>query len=499
MRVEGPSTKAQLDLPEHEMNRFLLVVACVGVLAGVACTLFGCGGGSSPLPVGQVEFPLQASVKTAPFTLREIALEAAWPGDHFEAAGATARIQRPDGTSEALSLDANADGSKLTLGEATVVPSGTTDRISQGTVSADVRLIAEIVTAPNEITSVTLRTRDAGDTLDITGARAHIHRPDNTDERVDMVTNADQTQVTLGPCRPATTSSWWENDLCITGPVAVRDGATGSATEIGAVDFSFDLRPDGHVAIPSTIRVSIPTIGTADDRRVVMEGLAPDRDLVWVAVGEESGAWLCSKLYQADGSGQVIITDTMARVTADRLSGPRSSVWLDFADPDAPMPPPSPRPPIGPPAPPGPGGGDANGEGSNLNVVVVSGPLWLVNGKTGARAQIGRIKFGFEVLADGSVVAPKTLSVSVPVSGTSRTTAVYATGLKQGDFVKTRVVENSGSAIVSPVRQADYTGTVTVHGALRGVNARRLSGPHSSLAFLFARTDADGDGEPDLF
>ena len=71
--------------------------------------------------------------------------------------------------------------------------------------------------------------------------------------------------------------------------------------------------------------------------------------------------------------------------------------------------------------------------------------------------------------------------------------------MEPGDFVKTRVVEDSGSAIVSAVRRADRRGAASIHGALRGITALRLSGSHSSLAFFFARTDADGDGVPDLF
>jgi hypothetical protein len=473
----------------------------VTVWAGIVAVplLSGCGGSEAPFPTGRQEVPVQATVDVAPFTVREIALSTVWPGDRIDAAGATARIQRPDGTSDAISLDVSADGKKLTLGQATVVPSDAGDRASQGTVSADVRLIAEIVTAPEEITSITLRTRDPGDTLDITGARARVFRADGPHDAVDLAINADQTEVVLGPCKLATEPNYWTNWLDVEGPVVVRDGPTGSATQIGELGFTCDLRPDGHVALPSTIRVSVPTVGTADDRRIVMEGLTPEHDRAWVVVGEHSGAWLVSKLYEADASGQVIITDTMARVTAERLSGPASSLWLEFIDRDAPVPPPAPPGPPGPPVP-GPGpGGEENDERSPLNVAVINGPLQIVNGKTGVRTEIGRLKFGFEVLADGTVVAPETLSLHVPASGTARESAVNVTGLEPGDFVRTRVVEDSGAATVSPTFQANSEGTATVYGALRGITALRLSGPHSSLAFWFARTDADDDGVPDFF
>ncbi|MBM3474528.1 MAG: hypothetical protein FJX75_14790 [Armatimonadetes bacterium] len=484
------------------MGRTVVAIILWASVVATAPLLVGCGGSEAPFPTGRQEVPVEVTVDVAPFTIQEIALSTVWPGDRIDAAGATARIQRPDGTSDAMTLQVSADGKKLTLGQATVVPWDAGDGVSQGTVSADVRLIAEIVTAPGEITSVTLRTRDPGDTLDITGAEARVYRADSTDDVVNMTISADQTEVVLGPCALASVASWWGNYLYIDGPMVVQDGPTGSATEIGYLGLEVDVRSDGHVVIPATIRVSIPTIGTADDRRLVIEGLTPEHDQAWVAVGEQSGAWLSSKLYQADPSGQVIITDTMARVTAERLSGPDSSLWLNFTDPDAPTPPPGPPgggggPPV-PPSP-GPGGGEENDEGSRLNVVVIGGPLWVIHGKTGARTELGRIKFGFEVLGDGTVVAPEGLSLHVPASGTARESAVGVAGLEPGDFVRTRVVEDSGAATVSATYQANSEGSVSVLGALRGITALRLSGRHSSLSFWFARTDADDDGVPDCF
>jgi len=475
------------------MSRSMVVaVLCAVVAVASGCLIGGCGDATNPLPVGRVEVPMLATVSVEPFAIRQIALTATWPGDHFDAAGATARIQRPDGTSDAVSLDVSPDGNKITLGQATAVPSGAADHASQGTVSADVRLIATIDQVPGEITGVVLRTRDLGDTLDITGARAWLYPENAQRSPIDLAISPDQTEVRLGPVSIATPGDWSWAYLRIEGPFAVRDGATGSATWIRSLEFWFDMRPDGHIVVPDTIRVSIPTLGTADDRRIVMEGLAPAHDHAWVELYNGEGGAIRSREYEADPAGQIIITDTMARVTADWLAARYTSISMIFSDPAMPGNEGSP--------PPGPGSGGTDGESTrNLNVVVIDGPLWAVNGGTGARVEIGRVKFGFEVLKDGTVVAPSGFTFGLPASGRARNRGLAAAGLHPGDFGQTRTAADNGPVIRSPVCRADSSGNLLIPRFMGPLTALQLSGPHSSLAFCFARTDANDDGFPDMF
>ena len=97
---------------------FVAAIAC-----GVAAGLCGCGASHEPLPDGRIQFPVAVTVEVAPNTLHQIEVLAAWPGNTFRAAGATATIERPDGSSGAMPFSVSGDRTTLTIGEAAVVPS----------------------------------------------------------------------------------------------------------------------------------------------------------------------------------------------------------------------------------------------------------------------------------------------------------------------------------------------------------------------------------------
>jgi hypothetical protein len=463
------------------------VVATLSLLAG-------CGDGSGNAPGADI--PLQAAIQVSPLAVESVALTATETGDHFTVDGATAHIQRPSGSTDDVTLDLSSDGRTLTLGRATVEASIIGDAGLQA--QADVRVVAEVSQgASGEIGGVTLRTRDTGDTLDVAGAKAYVERPDGSSDAVDMEISADGTEVKLGAFNlaptPGTLWYWRLNRLVIEGPVHVQDGPTGSRTEIGSLAFSFGAYRGDKIVAPSTIRASIPTIGVALDRRVVVEGLTGGDGYTWAAITDNSGGVTYSKAYMADDTGQAIIPDTLGQFTAERLSGPDSHIEMCFGDTYKRTPPPILWPPIYDVK--GPGDGGRPG----LNVLAVDGPIGLYGGAMGATAELGKLRLAFEVLSDGTVVLPATISFSLPTRGVARSQSVEMTGLAAGDFVQTKLVDNSNRVVRSAIVQAAAGSDTTVADAQGGMLGSDLSGSGSSFTLFFARTDLDGDGKPDLF
>ena len=472
-------------------------VPVASLLVAATLLLGGCGGEWSNAP--GVSVPVQGTIQVAPFAITGMTLATTDPGDRFSLDNATARVERPDGTSDDVDLSLSGDGTTLTLGQATLAPAGAADLASQQATQADVRVVAQIeAPQPGQIERVTLRIRDPGDTLDIAGAKAHVERPDGSIDPVDMTIGADRTEVALGPFKvapmPGSTRYWYWllNRLVIEGPVSVQDGPTGSRTEIGSLAFSFGVYKDNEIVVPTTVRACIPTIGVASDRRVVVEGLKPDHDYVWASVTEQSGGQIYSRAYLADDSGQAVIPDTLGQVTAERLSGPNSHIEMCFGCTYRKTPPPIVWPPIY-------DGNVGPGGRSGLDDLIVEGTIRVMDGATGTQTQLGRLRLGFEVLTDGTVVAPARFTLSIPTRGAAGNQALQATGLEAGDFAQLRIVDNSGRVARSPVGRAQAGGSLILPDAGGGVTAANLSGANSSLSLFFARTDANGDGHPDWF
>jgi len=470
-----------------------LRLSLAAALVAALCFLVGCGDEGANAP--GTDAPLQGTIQVGPSAINSVTLATTAVGDVFEAAGATATMERADGTTEDVNLTLSADGMTLTLGQAAVTPP--LDLGAQAPTQADVRVVARVEsTKSGVIDSVTLTARDPGDTLDITGAKAHVERPDGNYEAVDLTINGDGTEVTLGPFTVEPTPSWrwfWIlNRLVIEGPVRVQDGPTGSTTEIGSLAFSFGVDKADHVVVPEAVRACIPTIGVASDRRVVVEGLTPDHDYTWAAITDNSGGVTYSKAYMADDTGQAVIPDTLGQFTADRLSGPNSHVEMCFGSTYKRTPPPVYWPPVYDGA--GPGGGGRSG----LNILSI-GPLTVAHAMAGGRTEIGRLRLGFEALDDGTVVAPATFAFNVPLRGLARDQSVRITGLQPGDFCQSRFVDNSGRVARSPTIRADSGGGALIRDAQGGLPASAYSGPDSRISLFFARTDANGDGKPDWF
>ncbi len=474
-----------------------VVVLCV--LAALPW-LVGCAGSGESGPAADVALAT-AIVADQPGQITSLTIATKQLGDTINAPDAKAQIRRPDGTSDPVPLTVAADGTKITVGPARVSPPpgpGPADRISQGQPGhADVPVLATVVAStPGEITSATVEALGPGDTMNIDGATAHVQHADGTSDPVSLAINDAHTLVTLGRA-PVHTGNWnnqyWTLEtLAIDGPVSVTDGPTGHTTVVGSLAFSFGVKPDGTAMAPTQIHATIPTVGTAEDRRVVVDGLEPARGYTWTVITDKDGGMYYSHPHVADTSGQAIIPDSLGRITAEILSGPKSRIELCFAGW-----PRYPPPPEGPPTDGGaPGGG---GVPTGLDSLIITGPLRFKDGHTGTWAELGGLCFGFEVLPSTMTVAPDSIAFSIPTNrgGTNRT--VVVAGLAPGDFAETAIESARGRMYESRIYRADPSGGITITDAFANLTAHDLSGPRSSFALFFARTDSNGDGLPDYF
>jgi len=461
--------------------------------------LVGCAGSGESGPAADVAI-MTAIVADQPGQITSLAIATKQAGDTINAPDAKAEIRRPDGTADPVALKVAADGTKITVGRARVSPpvSGAADRVSQGQPGhADVPVLATVVApTPGEITSATVETLEPGDTMNIEGATAHVQHADGTSDPVTLSIDDAHTLVTLGraPVSPDNWGSqyWTLETLVIDGPMSVTDGPTGHTTIVGSLAFSFGVKPDGMAMAPKQIHATIPTVGTAEDRRVVVDGLEPARGYAWTIITDRDGGMYYSHPYVADTSGQAIIPDSLGRITAEILSGPKSRIELCFAGW-----PRYPPPPTGPPTNGGaPGGG---GVPTRLDALIITGPLRFKDGHTGTWTELGGLCFGFEVLPSAVVVAPDSLAFSIPTNrgGTNRT--VVVAGLAPGDFAETAIESTHRRMYESRIYRADASGGITLTDAFANLTAHDLSGPRSSFALFFARTDSNGDGLPDYF
>jgi len=201
--------------------------------------------------------------------------------------------------------------------------------------SADVLIRAIITTAANSITSVTVTTQEAGDQVTVAGATAQIDRADGTTAPVTLTATGGGTQLTLGTAT-VTPSATQFNTLTINGPIRFTDGATGTTTIIGLIEFKFEVLPDGTVVHPTGLTVAIPTQGAAKERRVIFTGLsAAPPDYVKTTIVDAHGGITKSSTHAADAQGRVILKDAQGNITASVLSGNSSKITLFFARTDA--------------------------------------------------------------------------------------------------------------------------------------------------------------------
>lgn len=199
---------------------------------------------------------------------------------------------------------------------------------------ADVAIQATMTTAPNEITAVVVRTTAAGDRIDVSNATARVERADGTAAAVSLTTNAEGTEITLGRAT-VTPSATQFNALMIRGPIRLTDGATGTITIIGRLEFKFEVLPNGTVVGPRVMTVNIPTRGAATDRRVILTGLnATPPDYVKTIIRDQRGGITESAVHAADAQGRVVLRDAHGNITAETLSGNDSRITIMFARTD---------------------------------------------------------------------------------------------------------------------------------------------------------------------
>lgn len=210
-----------------------------------------------------------------------------------------------------------------------------------GGTAADVAVQATITTNTASvdramaITGVIVRTTAAGDTIDITGATARIERADGTSDPVALNINTTATRVSLGQAT-VVPSATLLNKLVIDGPVGVTDGGTGTTTEIGTLEFAFEVLAGGVVVAPDTIDVNIPTRGAAKNQRVTCRGLSfSPRDYVKTVIIDNGGGRTESAVHGANSSGVAVLRDAQGNISARVLSGPNSRISMMFGRTDS--------------------------------------------------------------------------------------------------------------------------------------------------------------------
>ncbi len=210
-----------------------------------------------------------------------------------------------------------------------------------GGTTADVAVQATVTTntasvdSAMAITGVIVRTTQPGDTLDITGATARIERADGTSDPVALNINTARTRVTLGQATVVPSASLL-NKLVIDGPVSVTDGASGTSTQIGVLEFAFEVLAGGVVVSPDTIEVNIPTRGAARNQRVTCRGLSFNpRDYVKTVIIDNGGGRTESAVHGANSNGVAILRDAQGNITARVLSGPNSRISMLFGRTDS--------------------------------------------------------------------------------------------------------------------------------------------------------------------
>jgi hypothetical protein len=139
--------------------------------------------------------------------------------------------------------------------------------------------------------------------------------------------------------------------------------------------------------------------------------------------------------------------------------------------------------------------------GADFNTLIIQGPIRFTTGATGTTCVIGRIEFKFEVLADGTVIRPTSIRVNIPTRGAATDRRITFTGLSPNprDYTRTVILDQQGGRTESSIHGADAQGRATLRDAQGNITAEILSGNASRITMLFARTDADANGVPDLF
>jgi len=132
-----------------------------------------------------------------------------------------------------------------------------------------------------------------------------------------------------------------------------------------------------------------------------------------------------------------------------------------------------------------------------FNTVAITSPVTVHDGQTGTQTTLNLLRFQFECLADGTVVSPDELTVSIPTSGKAQNQQIVCTGLSAGtaDYMRTQLWDNQGG-LTSRTTQSGATGTVVVQDVHGNLTAALLN--NGTVALSFARTNGNGNPVPDL-
>jgi hypothetical protein len=98
--------------------------------------------------------------------------------------------------------------------------------------------------------------------------------------------------------------------------------------------------------------------------------------------------------------------------------------------------------------------------------------------------ELGVIELGFERLADDTVIAPVTATVTLPTRGTTLQDSAVFTGLPGGTEVRTELRTHTGTTIVRTDTVAAGQSSLTITDVAGGVDARAISGYQSRLSAI---------------
>lgn len=132
-----------------------------------------------------------------------------------------------------------------------------------------------------------------------------------------------------------------------------------------------------------------------------------------------------------------------------------------------------------------------------FNTIAITSPVTIHDAQSNTQTTINLLRFQFECLADGTVVSPDELTVSIPTSGKAQDQRIICTGLPAGtaDYVRTQLWDNQGG-LTSKVKQSDSNGRAVMQDVHGNLTAALLNG--GTVALSFARTNGNANPLPDL-
>ncbi|MBM3500586.1 MAG: hypothetical protein FJX74_18170, partial [Armatimonadetes bacterium] len=93
-----------------------------------------------------------------------------------------------------------------------------------------------------------------------------------------------------------------------------------------------------------------------------------------------------------------------------------------------------------------------------LNRLVITGPVWVIDGATDSRTQIGALGFSFGVNDNDEVVAPTTVQACIPTLGAASDRRVVCEGLDPTDYVWVAIADAYGGLTHSRAYLPDANG-----------------------------------------